>query len=111
MQNDFLNKLSNIKIGKATAEQKEVFDNLNKFYLSREEVINFFKDYAKMTLDAGYKAKHDETKGTGFKILTPKQMLQRLAIALAQVKASNNSGKLFIPCINQNKSLKKYTLT
>ena len=28
---------------------------------------------------------------TGLKILTPKQMLQRLLIALAQVKADNNS--------------------
>ena len=69
-------------------------DNLNKFYLSREEVINFFKDYAKMILDVGYKAKQDETKGTGLKILTPKQMLQRLPIALAQVKAGNNSESL-----------------
>ena len=94
MQNDFLNKLSNIKIGKTTAEQKEVFDNLNKFYLSREEVINFFKDYAKMILDVGYKAKQDETKGTGLKILTPKQMLQRLTIALAQAKAGKNSESL-----------------
>ena len=31
-----------------------------------------------------------ETKGTGLMILTPKQMLQRLPIALAQVKAGNN---------------------
>ena len=30
-------------------------------------------------------------KGKGLKILTPKQMLQRLPIALAQVKAGNNS--------------------
>ena len=30
-------------------------------------------------------------KGKGLKILTPKQMLQRLTIALAQVKAGNNS--------------------
>ena len=30
----------------------------------------------------------------GFKILTPKQMLQRLPIALAQVKAGNNSESL-----------------
>ena len=44
-----------------------------------------------MVLDSGYKAKQDETKGTGLKILTPKQMLQRLPIALAQVKAGNNS--------------------
>ena len=30
----------------------------------------------------------------GLKILTPKQMLQRLPIALAQVKAGNNSQSL-----------------
>ena len=93
-QNEFLNKLSNIKIGKKTAEQREVVDNLNKFYLSREEVINFFKDYAKMILDVGYKAKQNETKGTGLKILTPKQILEKLPIALAQVKADNNSESL-----------------
>ena len=29
------------------------------------------------------------TQGEGLKILTPKQMLQRLSIALAQVKAGN----------------------
>ena len=34
------------------------------------------------------------TKGTGLKILTSKQMLKRLPIALAQVKADNNSKKL-----------------
>ena len=30
----------------------------------------------------------------GLKILTPKQMLQRLSIALAQIKAGNNSESL-----------------
>ena len=44
-----------------------------------------------MFSDANYCAKQNETKGTGLKILTPKHMLQRLPIALAQVKASNNS--------------------
>ena len=44
-----------------------------------------------MLSDAKYDAKQNETKGTGLKILTPKQMLQRLPIALAQVKAGNNS--------------------
>ena len=34
------------------------------------------------------------TKGTGLKTLTPIQMLQRLPIALAQVKAGNNSESL-----------------
>ena len=33
-------------------------------------------------------------EGTGLKILTPKQMLQRLPIALAQGKAGNNSESL-----------------
>ena len=47
-----------------------------------------------MLSDANYRAKQNETKGTGLKILTPKQMLQRLPIALAQVKAGNNSENL-----------------
>ena len=37
---------------------------------------------------------YDSKQGTGLKILTPKQMLQRLPIALAQIKASNNSRSL-----------------
>ena len=68
--------------------------NFDKFYFSREEVINFFKDYSEMILDAKYKAKQNKTTGTGLKILTPKQMLPRLPIALAQVKAGNNSESL-----------------
>ena len=47
-----------------------------------------------MLSDANYDAKQNETEGTGLKILTPKQMLQRLPIALAQVKAGNNSESL-----------------
>ena len=37
---------------------------------------------------------NSETEGKGLKILTPKQMLQRLPIAIAQVKAGNNSESL-----------------
>ena len=47
-----------------------------------------------MILDAKYKAKQNKTTRTGLKILTPKQMLHRLPIALAQVKAGNNSESL-----------------
>ena len=93
-QNDFLNKLNNIKIGKKTTEQKEVINNIEKFYNSREEVTNFFRDYIEMLLDWNDDAKQNETKGIGLKTLTPKQMLQRLPIALAQVKAGNNSESL-----------------
>ena len=47
-----------------------------------------------MVLDATYESKQNETKGKGLKIPTPKQMLQRLPIVLAQVKAGNNSESL-----------------
>ena len=43
-----------------------------------------------MLSEAKYKAKY----GEGLKILSPKQMLQRLPISLAQVKAGNASEKL-----------------
>ena len=43
-----------------------------------------------MIFDSSYEEKQDETKGTGLNKLTPKQILQRLPIALAQVKAGNN---------------------
>ena len=90
-QNAFLNKLNEAKIGKKTLEQKKVINNLEHFYKSREEVINFFTDYVEMLSDANYDSK---LKGKGLKILTPKQRLQRLPIALAQVKAGNNSENL-----------------
>ena len=64
-QNEFLNKLSIIKIGKKTNNQKEVINNLGNFYISREEVINFFRDYGQMVLDAAYKSKENETEGIG----------------------------------------------
>ena len=73
-----------------------MIDNLTKFYNSREEVINFCRDYVKMLSDANYNAKQNETRqdGAGLKILTPKQMLQKLPKVLAQVKAGNNSESL-----------------
>ena len=93
-QNDFLSKLTDIKICRKTFEQEKVINNLERFYISRQEVINFFRDYTEMFSDANYRAKQNYTKGTGLKILTPKLMLQRLSIALAQVKAGNSSENL-----------------
>ena len=61
-QNEFLKKLSIIKIGKKTDKQKKVIDNLNKFYNSREEAINFFRDYIEMLSDANYESKQNETE-------------------------------------------------
>ena len=60
---------------------------LNK---ARSNVIKFYDCYYLMVPVA----KNKVVKGEGLKILSPKQMLQRLPIALVQVKASNNSEKL-----------------
>ena len=56
-------------------------------YKERNSVIKFFDDYSSMVSEVKLKT----TKGKGLKILTPKQMPQRLPIALAQVRAGNNS--------------------
>ena len=40
------------------------------------------------------KSDEENQKGQGLKILTPDQMLSRLPISLAQLKAGNNSEKL-----------------
>ena len=93
-QDNFLKKLNTVKIGKKTDEQKEVIKNLEKFYNSRKEVINFSRDYIEMLSDANFDARKNKTERKGLKILTPKRMLQRLPIALAQVKTSNNSESL-----------------
>ena len=58
---------------------------------ARNEAINFFDEYSLMVSEAKDKAKNE---GKWLKILGPKQLLQRLPIAFAQVKAGNNSEKL-----------------
>ena len=68
--------------------------NVKNLYDSREKIIDLFNNYSKIKSESIYRSKHDETKGRGLKILTPKQMLRRLPIALAQVKAVNNSESL-----------------
>ena len=59
-------------------------------YKARKSVIELFNDYSSIVSEANLKA----TKWTELEILTPKQMLQRLSIAYAQVKASKNSKNL-----------------
>ena len=64
--------------------------NNETLYKARNEAIKFYDDYSSIMSEAKIKA----TKGTGLKILTPKQMLRRLPIALTQLKAGNNSASL-----------------
>ena len=51
--------------------------------------INYFKEYKKFLMDFKNKEKPMKNSGTGIKILKPKQMLQRIPIALAQIQTSN----------------------
>ena len=55
--------------------------DIEVLYKSRTSVIEFFDDYSSMVSEAKLKA----TKATGLKILTPKQILQKLPIVPAQV--------------------------
>ena len=80
------------KSDKKKQEKEDTINNLYNFFDARKMVLNGFKSKIFLT----------KSKGTGIlnsdqsklKILTPKQMLQRLPIALAQVKAGNNSENL-----------------
>ena len=72
-------------------EQKKTKDNIKNLHNSREEVVKMFNDYARNMSRNIYDSKQE---GTGLKILTPKQMLQRLPISLAPIKAGNNSQSL-----------------
>ena len=89
-QQKFKSYLGEIKKGNKSKEQKNTLFNIEMLYKARNEAIKFYGDYSLMMSEAKVKA----TKGTGLKILTPKQMLQRLQIDLAQVKAGNNSESL-----------------
>ena len=62
-----------------------------------------FDDYSRTVSEA----KHKTQSGEEVKILSPKQMLQRLPVALAQVKAGNTY-KSYILCIEKKKLLKVY---
>ena len=63
-------------------------------YKGRNETVKFYDNYSLTVSEAKNKVKN-QTSGRGLIILTPKQMLQRLPLALAQVKAGNNSEILF----------------
>ena len=75
------NSKTKLESKKGKIRKNDVFDSVRDLYKGRELVINTFK-IGLFPLKS--------TTGTGLKILSPKQLLQRLPIALAQVKAGNN---------------------
>ena len=78
------NNKSKPKTKEEEDEKRNIFDSVNALYEVRE-TRNAFRSGILLI---------KATKGEGLKILTPKQMLQRLPTALAQVKASKTSENL-----------------
>ena len=68
--------------------KKEVLDNVLALLQGREMVLKVFQS------GIFPRSKESQQEGEGLKILTPNQMLKRLPIALAQIKAGNNSESL-----------------
>ena len=66
-----------------SGKQLHTIKNVKNLYDSRQKIIDLFNSYSKIRSEALYKSKQNKTEGKGLKILTPKQMLQRLPIALA----------------------------
>ena len=97
-QSSLLNEIRNFrdKIKPQDAEKnrkkQDALKNLYNFFEGREKVLNDFdsKIFPIKAKGSGYL----KFKPSSFKILTPNQMLKRLPIALAQVKAGNNSESL-----------------
>ena len=70
---------------KDTDKKRNTFENVNALQEDRELILNAFRSGI-------FPMK--EKQGKGLKMLTPKQMLQRLPIALAQVKGGITSENL-----------------
>ena len=62
-------------------------ENIKFLCESLQAVIKLFNECSLIASEAKYKTKH----GEGLKILSPKQILQRLPIPLAKEKAGNTS--------------------
>ena len=90
-QQNYHNYLNIIRRGNKNANQKKVLANINIHFNARNNAIKFIEDYGSMILEAKKLARQE---GEGLKILTPNQILKRLPIALAQIKAGNNSESL-----------------
>ena len=91
-QQNYYSYLNTIRRGNKNASQKRTLANINILFNARDNAIKFYEDYSSMILEAKKLAREQE--GTGLKILTYNQMLKRLPIALAQIKAGNNSESL-----------------
>ena len=94
--------------GKKSSTHLNTTKNVKNLYKSRQKIIDLLNDNSRIRSEAIYKSKQNKTEGTGLKILSPKQLLQRLPIAVTQVKAGNKCIKwdqaicLFFVSIKRN---------
>ena len=125
-------KLHNVSKGGYKSEEEEsALENIELLYESQKTFIKLFNDYSSIVSNCKFKAIFGKgipsmstrvasvgkvSDHSNLKILSPKQMLQRLIIALAQVKESNTSENLlneirhfYILCIEYKKLLQNYT--
>ena len=96
-QKKFKREFGQIKSGNPdhkSDKQLYTIKNVKNLYDSRQKIMDLFNSYSKIRSEAIYKSKKNKTEIKGLKILTTKQMLQRLPIVLAQIKAGNNSENL-----------------
>ena len=91
-QKDYYSYLNTIRRGNKNASHKRTLANINILFNARDNAIKYIEDYSSMILEARKLAREQE--GTGLKILIFSQMLKILPIALAQIKAVNNSESL-----------------
>ena len=91
-QRGYHNYLNAIRKGNKSASQKRTPANINILFNATDNAIKFIEDYGSTIFEAQRLAR--EQKGTEIKILTSNQTFKRLSIALAQIKAGNNSESL-----------------
>ena len=77
-------------INKKLTKLKNIVRNVPRDEVSKVEENEKIIDIVERNLELN----QGKQSGKGLKILTPDQMLSRLAITLAQLKAANNSEKL-----------------
>ena len=87
---NFLDDINNEDIKNKKDPYKKCKDLKNS--VKSDELKDIVKELERSIF--GYNYENEELSGSGLKILTKKQMLNRLPILLAQIQAGNNSTKL-----------------
>ena len=117
LQQDYEKYLKETHKGNKSAEQKKTLANVNVLFNARNNAIKIIEHYGPMILEANRLAKQE---GTGLRILSHTQMIQRHPLLLSEIPAGNDSESLgrlnefrqiVYFCIDQKKLPKKYITT